>query len=190
MGEEKMLADLSALLFACGRALSETQIQEIMHIDADKTVELLLILQAKLNQLPFLGFELRRHEDEWSFFSKFEQRDVLQNFYKDEYRPDLSSAAYEVLALVAYNQKITRAQIEKIRGVNSDNAINKLLERSLIEVTGNLDTVGRPALFSCTKEFLRQTDLESCDKLPPLDLLMYDNILKLEENKLAEKTEL
>jgi segregation and condensation protein B len=70
-------------------------------------------------------------------------------------KPSLSQAAMEVLAIMAYNPKITRAEIEKIRGVSSDSAINKLIEYGLIEESGRLDTIGRPVTFKTSDEFLR-----------------------------------
>ena len=92
-------------------------------------------------------------------------------------KPNLSQAALETLSIIAYNPKITRAEIEAIRGVNSDGTIYKLLDYNLIEDSGKLDAPGRPTTYSTTKEFLRMFGLESLDALPELPRY------KLDENQ-------
>ena len=85
----------------------------------------------------------------------------------------MTKSTLETIAIVAYKQPVTRLEIEEIRGVNSDYAINILLEHKLIEVVGHKDAVGRPSLFGTTDEFLRQFGLKELNELPSLDL--YDN---------------
>jgi segregation and condensation protein B len=82
----------------------------------------------------------------------------------------LSTPALETLAIVAYRQPITRSEIEAIRGVNSDSVLRTLLSRGIIEEAGRLDTVGHPALFGTTFEFLRFLGLENLDQLPVLEI--------------------
>ena len=84
----------------------------------------------------------------------------------------MSSAALETLAVIAYNQPVTRSIIEQIRGVNSGSALTKLLERELIEVKGRLNIPGRPILYGTTDEFLRCFGLKSLSDLPDIDELI------------------
>ena len=97
-------------------------------------------------------------------------------------KPSLSQAAMEVLAIMAYNPKITRAEIEKIRGVSSDSAINKLLEFGLIEEAGRIDAPGRPMSFKTSEEFLRLFGYKSLKDMPELPTLKEeDPQLQLDE---------
>ena len=107
-------------------------------------------------------------------------------WYQEE---NLSQAALETLAIIAYNPKITRAEIESIRGVNSDGTIYKLLEYNLIESAGKLDAPGKPTMYSTTSNFLKLFDLKSLEELPDLpkykvdenEQIVIDDIVKGEE---------
>lgn len=94
---------------------------------------------------------------------------------------NLTKATLETIAIVAYKQPVTRLEIEEIRGVNSDYAINVLLEHKLIEIVGRKDTVGKPSLFGTTDEFLKRFDISSVNELPKYDDLMAQ-IEKIKEN--------
>jgi segregation and condensation protein B len=95
---------------------------------------------------------------------------VIERFLGIQPQPKLSPAALEALAIVAYRQPVTRAQVDALRGVDSSGVIRALLGRDLIAEAGRLDTVGRPILYATTAEFLRQFGLSSLAELPPLDL--------------------
>ena len=101
--------------------------------------------------------------------------------------PPLSQASYETLAVIAYNQPCTRAQVELVRGVSSDSIISRLLDRGWIEEAGNLDAPGRPSLFKTSKKFLTEFGIESVRDLPPLELMSYQTIRDM-ENSLKEAT--
>ena len=96
--------------------------------------------------------------------------------------PPLSQASYETLAVIAYNQPCTRAQVELVRGVSSDSIISRLIDRGWIEECGNLDAPGRPSLFSTTEQFLLEFGIESVDELPSMELMSYKTIRDLEES--------
>ena len=97
----------------------------------------------------------------------------------------LSQASYETLAVIAYNQPCTRAQVETVRGVSSDSIISRLLDRGWIEEAGCLDAPGRPALFATSRQFLTEFGIESVDDLPPMELMSYQTIRDM-ENSLRE----
>jgi hypothetical protein len=86
------------------------------------------------------------------------------------------------LAIIAYNQPVTRAQVEAVRGVNSDSIISRLLERSLICEAGTMDAPGRPTLFATTEQFLMDFGLRSVKDLPPMEMLMYGTLRDFEES--------
>ena len=94
----------------------------------------------------------------------------------------------EVLAIIAYNPKVTRAEVERIRGVSSDSAINKLLEYNLIEEVGRLDAPGRPTMYKTTDEFLRLFGYKSLEDMPELPKLKEDDG-QIELEEMHEKKE-
>ena len=111
----------------------------------------------------------REVENGYQMTTKTEYYDYIYPIFDNRAKPSLSAAALETLSIIAYNPKITRAEIEQIRGVNSDGTIYKLLEYNLIEEVGRLDAPGRPTIYSTTKEFLKLFRLNSIAELPKLD---------------------
>ena len=94
----------------------------------------------------------------------------------------MSQASYETLAIVAYNQPVTRAQVEAVRGVSSDSIISRLLDRGWIEEAGTLDAPGRPTLFKTSEQFLLEFGIDSIDDLPSMELMSYKTIRDLEQS--------
>ena len=101
--------------------------------------------------------------------TKKELYEYLIRVAKQPKRYVLTDVMLETLSIVAYKQPVTRLEIEKIRGVKSDHAVNKLVEYGLIEEVGRLDAPGRPLQFGTTEEFFRRFDLQSLDELPTID---------------------
>ena len=95
--------------------------------------------------------------------------EYIRNMYKSPQRQGLTQSLLETLAIIAYKQPMTRAQVEEIRGVNSDHAVTKLLEKRLICEVGRADPPGKPILFGTSKEFLRYFGFKSIRELPPLE---------------------
>jgi segregation and condensation protein B len=115
------------------------------------------------------GLRLQRKGKRVQMVTAPEAADHIRRFLGLEFTSKLSPAALESLAIVAYRQPITRAQVEAIRGVNSDSVLRTLVSRGLIEEQGRLDQAGRPFLYGTTFEFLQQFGLASLDQLPPLE---------------------
>lgn len=176
-------AKITALLFAYGEAISLNKLKTLLELDDSQLKLALENLKIYLENTEDIGLNLRYVQDKVYLSTKEDLASTVELILDPELSPDLTRASYEVLAVIAYNKVVTRAQIEEVRGVNSDHAINRLLERGLIEVVGKAEVPGRPSLFSCTELFLKQMGLKDCDELPTLDLLMYDNIKRLEEEK-------
>jgi segregation and condensation protein B len=125
-------------------------------------------LNALALQLEERGIRLQRHGDHVQLVTAPEAAAAVERFLGLDVTVRLSNAALETLAVIAYRQPVTRAQIEQVRGVSADRAIATLLAHGLIEEVGRLETVGRPALFGTTVEFLEHFGLRSLADLPPL----------------------
>ena len=123
------------------------------------------------------GIQIIKVNNGYQLCSRKENYEYIYQIIDKRNKPNLSQAALETLAIIAYNPKITRAEIESIRGVNSDGTIYKLLEHNLIEDVGRLDAPGRPTTYATTKEFLRMFGYSSLEELPELPRY------KLDENQ-------
>lgn len=123
------------------------------------------------------GIELIKVDDGYQLTTKKEYYDYIYQIFDNREKPILSQAALETLSIIAYNPKITRSEIDSIRGVNSDGTIYKLLEYNLIEEAGKLDLPGRPNTYKTTLNFLKMFGLESLKELPELPRY------KLDENE-------
>ncbi len=115
------------------------------------------------------GIELSMVTGGWCITPKKEYWELLKEFYGSKRDGRLSKSAMETLAIIAYSQPITRAEVEQLRGVGVDNMIRLLLERNLIKEVGKKEVPGRPTLFGTTKEFLKLFHLNSISDLPKLD---------------------
>lgn len=169
MNELSTQASLEAMLFASGEAVPVRRLAEVIGLSESKTVKLLEKLKDKYDTDESCGIRLTRLEDSYQLSSKKEYYEAIRDLTERKRRASLSNAGLEVLSLVAYNQPITRSSIEFIRGVNSDGALNKLIEAGLVEEVGRLDAPGRPMLFGTSEEFLRCFDLTSISELPNVE---------------------
>ncbi len=159
---------IEAVLFASGEAVSVEKLSEITGVDV-KTMRKILTNIEFMYQSSERGICLKEINGKYQLATKSEYYDYVQEVMEPRASQPLSQAALEALAIVAYNQPVTRAGIEKIRGVNSDSAISKLLERDLIYVSGTMDVLGRPRLYRTTDEFLRVFGIKDLKELPELN---------------------
>ncbi len=127
------------------------------------------------------GIQLLCFNNKLQFSSNSKNVDYVTMILNPIRQRNLTKATLETIAIVAYKQPITRMEIEEIRGVNSDYAINILLEHKLIEIVGRKDTVGKPALFGTTDEFLKRFDISSIKDLPDYETLL-EKVQKIKEN--------
>lgn len=180
LSAERTVSGLQALLFAAGDPLSLVELANLSGLPEADVREALLRLERRLEEDPDSGIILRRMEERYTLSTKPQLKDLLEQLYKPKNRPRLTQAAYEVLAIVAYNQPVTRAQIETVRGVNSDSIISRLEERGYIYISGTLDAPGRPSLFNTSEKFLLETGISSLKELPPLEMIMYSTLQEFE----------
>lgn len=170
MDKEMLVGAVEALLFANGNSINIKTFCEILEAEKGDIQDALQELELKLIERK-AGIQLVKMGDSYQLTTVESYYDYVCKLLDNRPKPNLSQAALEVLAIVAYNPKITRAEMEKIRGVSSDSAMNKLLEYNLIEEAGKMDAPGRPMTYQTTDEFLRMFGYKSIKDLPELPKL-------------------
>ena len=165
----EMEAVIEWLLFAAGDPVPLEKLAEILELDR-KTARLILGNMTVSLQNAKRGIMLRELNGSYQLCTRAEHADYIRRLVEPRQKQALSQAAFETLSIVAYNQPVTRAKIEMIRGVNSDSAISKLVDRNLIKEAGRLDTPGKPMLYETTEEFLRSFGFKSTADLPMIEL--------------------
>lgn len=158
---------IEAILFAAGR---EVKIGELMSALEASSSEIITIVESMKTdyQNEDRGLQIINVGEAYQLCTKKEYYEVIYSIFDKRNKPNLSQAALETLAIIAYNPRITRAEIESIRGVNSDGTIYKLLDYHLIEETGKIDAPGRPGTYGVTSEFLRMFGFNNLNELPEL----------------------
>ncbi len=156
-----------AILFAGGEPVDQKTVAQAMELDEDAAVAVLESLKTKYEK--FEGsIEVRRLETQWQLCTKAEYEPYIRGAFEIKRNAPLSQAALEVLAIIAYNQPVTRAFAEQVRGVDSSGVISTLVEKGLIEEAGRLDLPGKPIAYRTTPLFLRSFGLESIEDMPPI----------------------
>lgn len=168
MNKDKIPYAIEGILFAAGEPVKTAKLAAVLEISIDAVEEAVRILKYDYDTQE-RGFMIIDIDEGYQICSRPEYYNYIQVILGEQRRQALSNAAMEALAIIAYRQPITRAQIEYIRGVNSDSAVNRLSERGLIEEAGRLDAPGRPVLYKTTQNFLRCFGLSTPKDLPELD---------------------
>ncbi len=157
---------VESLLFAAGRPVSLDELARTLEAQPEEVLEALNRLERVLTER---GIQLQRHRENVQLVTHPSAAPYVRRLLGLAATGRLSTAALETLAVVAYRQPVTRAQIEAIRGVNSDHALSVLQARGLVQEVGRLETVGRPVLYGTTIEFLQTFGLRSLEELPHVD---------------------
>lgn len=158
---------VEALLFVSPDPITPYQLGNILE---ETTHRIQSCLDELAEQYQERGIRLQRHDGAVQLTTAPEAADLIEHFMNIETTSTLSQAALETLSIVAYQQPVTRPQIDDIRGVNSDGVLRTLLSKGLVEEVGRAEGPGRPILYSATNEFLKYFGLSSFDELPPLNL--------------------
>ena len=153
------------LLFVAQEPVSIERLGTVLEISPE---EVEAVLDALSQEYDRRGLRLQRHGRQVQMVTAPEAADYVRRFLGLELTGKLSPAALETLAVVAYRQPVTRADIEAVRGVNSDSVLRTLINRGMIEEQGRLDKAGRPIVYGTTFEFLQHFGLSGIDQLPPL----------------------
>ncbi len=170
---------IESVLFVAGDPVLVSDLCFKFDVKEKEIIEAVKVLQQKYNEKS--GIKLLSFNGKLQFASNPDYVDYISAVLNPIRQRNLTKATLETAAIVAYKQPITRTEIEETRGVNSDYAINILLEHKLIEIVGHKDTVGKPALFGTTDEFLKRFCISNIDELPDYDELM-EKIQKIREN--------
>ncbi len=164
---DKIKSIIEAILFSAGRIVETKELMAILELSNEDIDSIMQNMKSEFEEQN-RGIEIIKVENGYQMCSKKEYYDYIYPIFDNRAKPSLSAAALETLSIIAYNPKITRAEIEQIRGVNSDGTIYKLLEYNLIEEVGRLDAPGRPTIYSTTKDFLKMFGMSSIEELPEL----------------------
>lgn len=159
---------VEAVLFVMGNSVEYKKLSEVLNMTLDETKELIGKMQEKYDSDPNRGVSIVELDGAVQMCSKPEMYEHLVNVATVPKRYVLTDSILETLSIVAYKQPVTRIEIEKIRGVNCDHAVNRLIEYGFIAEIGRLDAPGRPLLFGTTEEFLRSFGVKSLEELPTI----------------------
>ncbi len=167
MNSNNITASLEAMLFAAGDPVDPAKLADVLDIDVENVIKILGHLEAMYDEKDS-GLRLIRVDGKYQLCTREEYSDEVRGLLEIKKNTPLSQAAFEVLAIVAYNKTVTRSFIEQIRGVDCSGSISSLVQKGLIEEKGRLDLPGRPLVYGTTDRFLRCFSLNSLDDLPDL----------------------
>ena len=186
MSIEKTEAAIEAILFTMGESVEAEKIAVAIEHDVDTTVRIIHNMMDKYENED-RGIKIIELEGSFQLCTKEEYYDNLIRICSQPRQYTLTDAALETLSIIAYKQPVTKIEIEKIRGVNSDRSVNKLVELELVKEVGRLDAPGRPMLFGTTEEFLRTFGVGSIDELPVISEDMVEQYKEEAEYEIASE---
>ena len=167
MTMSELTSAFEAVLFSGGEPQSIDRFSQVFDIAPEKVVKVMESLEKKLKEQKS-GLELLRLDNTYQLATRAEYGDYIKKMFDIRRRTPLSPAALEVLAVVAYNQPVTKSFIEQVRGVDCSGVVTTLVEKGLIEECGRLELPGKPLLYGTTKNFLRCFGINDLSGLPPL----------------------
>ncbi len=176
---------IEGILFAAGEPVKAAKLAVVLDVSIEEVKTAVEELKEEYNT-DKRGFNIIDIMEGYQICSRPEYYTYIQEILGEQRNQPLSNAAMEALAIIAYKQPITRAQIEAVRGVNSDGCVNRLYERGLIEEAGRLDAPGRPILYVTTPTFLRCFGLKSPEELPPINFVQ----MKLDDPPQGEQIQI
>lgn len=186
MDRQRQEAALEAVLFTVGESVEIRRLAEIIEETPKKTEEILEGMKAAW-EAEGRGVALICLEDSWQMCTRPELYEYLIRIAKTPRKYTLSDTLLETLSIVAYKQPVTKLDVERIRGVNCDHAINRLVEFELIMEVGRLDAPGRPLLFGTTEQFLRTFGVSSLAELPKLSAVQVAEFQKQAEQEAEQQ---
>lgn len=187
MDTSTIIPHIEALIFASDKPLTTMEITELVNnalgfIDDRAAIEQVESAIEGIHEKydsEFYAFELKQSGGGWQFLTKPEFHKTVALINGDKFIKRLSAAALETLAIIAYKQPITKSEIEAIRGVNCDYAVQKLLEKELVIISGrNEEAVGKPLIYSTSKSFMDYFGINSADELPKIDEVLMEELVK------------
>ncbi len=188
MNAKELNAAVEAMLFASGEPLEIIRISEVLGCDAEQVENIVLNLANKLDESGS-GLCVMKLGDKAQMCSRQEFAPLIREILDLKRNTPLSNAAFEVLAVIAYNQPVTKSFVEQVRGVDCSGVISTLCQRGLIEEKGRLELPGRPLIYGTTSDFLRCFCISDLGELPPLPEKNEDELKKaLESGEVNSQT--
>lgn len=178
---------IEAILFAAGRPVTQKELILSLEISEEDIENIITSMQEEYKQQA-RGIEIIKINQAYQLGTKKELQDVILPVVDKRNKPNLSNAALETLAIIAYNPKISRAEIEAIRGVSADACVYKLLEYGLIEEAGKIDLPGKPMSYRTTDDFLKMFGYASLEELPELPRYKMDENQQIVIDELVEQS--
>lgn len=188
MEKEKIKGVIEAILFASGRVVKIRELMSLLEVNSEDIISSIAELEKEYATLG-RGLEIVRVEDGYQLASKKEYHEYIYPMISKMAKPTLSQASLEVLSIIAYNSRATKADVDTIRGVDSSASIYRLLEYNLIEQAGKADLPGKPMTYKVTDEFLKMFGLNSIKDLPELPKYKLDSNRQIVIDELEENTE-
>lgn len=185
----KIESIIESVLFATGREVSLNELKLVLEIE-EKDIESIIEKMQEDYNSENRGIQIIHVNDKYQLASKEKNYEYICEIIDKRNKPKLSNASIETLAIIAYNPKISRAEIEAIRGVNVDATIYKLVEYGLIEEAGKLDLPGKPMSYQVTNEFLKMFGYKTLDELPELPRYRLDENHQIVIDELKENDKL
>lgn len=179
---------IEAIFFAVGREVTKKELMLALEISEEELENIIGNMQEEYKEEK-RGIEIIKAEDSYQMCTKKELYEYIYPVLDKRTKPNLSGAALETLAIIAYNPRITRAEIEAIRGVSADACVYKLLEYGLIEEAGKIDLPGKPMSYKTTNEFLKMFGYTSLKDLPELPRYKLDENKQIVIDELVEMNE-
>ena len=186
MEQENIKGIIEAILFAAGKEVSSKELSLALEKSKDEIEENIYQMNLEYNDSD-RGIEIIKTGDNYQLATRKEYYEYVYKIIDKRNKPKLSNAAIETLSIIAYNPRISRAEIENIRGVNVDGTMYKLLEYGLIEEAGKLDLPGKPMSYKTTNEFLKMFGYSSLDDLPELPKYKLDSNNQIVIDELVEQ---
>ncbi len=186
---EKLQGVIEAILFTMGESVELEKIAETIGHDENTTKKLIHNMMDSYNK-ENRGVRIIELENSFQMCTKKEMYEYLIQIARQPKKYVLTDVLLETLSIVAYKQPVTKLEIEKIRGVKSDHAVNKLVEYGLVEEVGRMDAPGRPLLFGTTEEFLRRFSVQSLDELPSINPEQVEHFKEEAEDEIQMKLDI
>lgn len=184
MEREQQKAVLESILFTMGESVEVDRLASVIEEDKKVTREILQEMKAEFDNR-VCGITLLELGDSFQMCTKGEMYEYLIKIAKTPRKYVMTDTLLETLSIIAYKQPITRLEIEKIRGVSCDHAVNRLVEFGLITEVGRMDAPGRPLLFGTTEEFLRSFGVKSLEELPELSAVQIEEFKEQAEQEIS-----
>ena len=189
MTREEGASIVEAILFTMGDSVEISSLAKAMETDVKQVKDYIAYLKEKYEQADS-GIGILELDKAVQLCTKKEMYEYLVKIAKAPKKAVLTDSLMETLSIIAYKQPITRLEVEKIRGVNSDHAVNRLVEFGLVQELGRLDAPGRPLLFGTTEEFLRSFGVRSLEELPVIGTVQVEEFKAQAEHEVQLKLDI